>query len=83
MKLGRDFLTTKNRLGGLKENIGKRCRVLDSVVAGLAGKEATIIDVLGNDFDGYRYTIELDEPIFSFKKQIIYYPVVFNVKILN
>lgn len=83
MELGRNSLLTKNRLVGLKKNIGKRCIVLESAVAGLAGKEATIEDVDGNDFDGYRYAIKLDEPLFKFKKQKKYYSPVFLVEILN
>lgn len=67
----------------LLENVGLRCKVIRSSIAGLSGKEATIIDVHGEMPEGFRYEIRLDEPLFSFKTKLNYYPPTFLVEILK
>jgi hypothetical protein len=66
----------------LEQNIGKRCKVIESPIAGLTGREATIKGVSGDQREGFRYHIELDEPLFSFLTKTDYYPPVFLVEIL-
>jgi hypothetical protein len=58
--------------------------VLSSSIAGLTGKEATIVDVKGELPDGFRYEIKLDEPLYSFTKgKLDYYPPTFLVEVLK
>lgn len=63
-------------------NIGRRCIITESSHAGLSGKECTIVDVRGNDFDGYRYEIKLDAPLYQFSTKLDYYPPVFLCEVL-
>jgi hypothetical protein len=67
----------------LLKNVGLRCIILQSPIACLAGKEATIKDVHGELPDGFRYEIELDEPLFSFTKKLNYFPPTFLVEVLK
>jgi hypothetical protein len=66
----------------ISKNIGKQCKVIESVIAGLTGKIGTIKDIHGNWRDGYRYEIELSEPLYSFKSNKVFYPPVFLCEIL-
>jgi len=66
----------------LEKNIGKRCKVLESAIAGLCGKEGTIKSVHGDQTNGYRYCIEIDEPLFSFTTKRDFYPPCCLVEIL-
>lgn len=75
-----ETLKQKNEL---LKNVGLRCIVLQSSIAGLAGKEATIKNVHGELPDGFRYEIELDEPLFTFIKKLNYFPPTFLVEVLK
>lgn len=67
----------------LLKNVGRRCKILESPVAGLVGKEATIADVHGQLPDGFRYKIILDEPLYTFTNgKLDYYPPTFLVEVL-
>lgn len=46
-------MTTK--LKEYTKNIGKRCIVTESSIAGLSNNECTIKDVSGDNINGYRY----------------------------
>lgn len=83
--LGRDLLISKKKLPLLIRNLGKQGKIIDSVIAGATNRSGEIIDVNGNDLDGYRYKRKLNEPIvFGGKiKFKILYPPVFLVEILN
>ena len=64
-------------------NIGKRCKVIESTIAGLTGKNGVIKAVHGNQKDGYRYEIEIEKPLYSFTTKVNFYPPVFLVEIIN
>jgi len=66
----------------LKENIGKRCKVTNSAISGLSGKEALITGISGDKRVGFRYDIILDEPLYSFTEKLDFYPPVFLVEII-
>jgi hypothetical protein len=69
-----------------KLNIGKRCIITESVITSLNGKEGIILDVSGNDIDGFRYKVQLDNPeplnYSPLRKQSIFYPPSFLCDIL-
>lgn len=73
------------KLSSLKKNIGKRAKVIQSTVAGLTNQTGDIVDVSGNDIDGYRYTFISDKPIHPWSKDLgfVFYPPVFLVEIIN
>ena len=74
---------TKELKDKLLENVGLRCIVLQSSIAGLTGKEATIINVHGELPDGFRYEILLDEPLYSWQTKLNFYPPTFLVEVLK
>jgi len=74
---------SEKQKNGLLKNVGRRCKVLDSAIAGLTGKEAEIINVHGQLPDGFRYEIKLDEPLYTFTNgKLNYYPPTFMVEVL-
>ncbi len=64
-------------------NIGKHCRVTESVIAGLTGKIGTIKNIHGNWKDGYRYEVKIDKPLYSFNSNTTFYPPVFLCEIIE
>jgi len=70
-------MKSTEKLAKLKVNIGRRCVITESAIAGLTGQSGEICEVVGNDVDGYRYVVELVKPLFSFTTQTTYYPPVF------
>ena len=74
---------SKKQKTELLKNVGRRCKVIESPIAGLTGKEATIMDVVGELPHGFRYEIKLDEPLYTFtNNKLDYYPPTFLVKVL-
>jgi len=69
-------------LEDFQQNINKRCKVTESTIAGLIGKEGIIKDVSGNQNVGFRYKIDLDTPIYPFLNIMDCYPSVYSVEIL-
>lgn len=68
----------------LQENIGKRCRVVETCLINVKDKEGFIIDVAGSH-NRYRYTVELDHAIQTSKHSSMFrkiYIPVSNVEIL-
>jgi hypothetical protein len=69
-------------LEDFEKNINKRCKVTESTIAGLIGKEGIIKSVSGNQKVGFRYKIDLDTPIYPFLNISDCYPSVYSVEIL-
>lgn len=47
----------------LIKNIGKRCIIKESVVAGLTGSEGKILSLTGTEENGFRYEVKPYEPL--------------------
>jgi hypothetical protein len=73
---------TYDRLPEFKENIGKKCRVTDTVVAGVVGKEGTIVNVSGDDREGYRYQVSFNPRVGALDHIENLYPPVYCVELL-
>ena len=65
----------------LIKNIGKKCIITESPIAGLSGKEATIIALAGSEEHGFRYEVKLDIPIEE--NNWSFYPPVIKCKIIE
>lgn len=77
---------TYKKYGALKENVGKKCTILNSAIAGMSGRIGTIEDVIGDDIAGYRYKVVFDSSnLIVTEGARLYdntlYPSTFNVKI--
>lgn len=77
---------TYKKYGALKENVGKKCTILESAIAGMKGRVGVIEDVIGDDVAGYRYEVVFDSSnLIATEGARLYdnslYPPTFNVKI--
>lgn len=63
-------------------NIGKKCIVTQSSIAGLSMKECLIV-AIHTDKDGNRYEVKTDSPLYSFTTKTTFYPPTFLCKILE
>jgi hypothetical protein len=75
-------IDSHRKLEEFRKNKGRRCRITESVIAGLTGREATITDAVGDQKKGFQYCVMIDTPLFSFTSKLDYYPHVFQVEIL-
>jgi hypothetical protein len=62
--------------------VGKQCKVTDTIVAGVVDKVGTIVDVIGDDRNGYRYKVEFNPPVGALGHIEIFHPHVHSVEIL-
>lgn len=65
--------------------IGKKAFAYECVIAGTTGKHGTIMCVIGDDREGYRFELQFDKPLdYSFKRPLTkIYPPTFLVIILE
>lgn len=65
------------------KNIGKRCKITESTIAGLTGKEGTIIDIVGDEKRGYQYAVNIGKPLLPSTQQTVFYPLIAFCEILD